>query len=78
MSKKLGKAAAFRQWLENQEQLEKAEKRMDLNKSEIINRSLAKAMHDVIREMRECFGCDLTLSDTIELLLLILHNHHRG
>jgi hypothetical protein len=50
MSKKLGKAAAFRQWLENQEQLEKAES-MDLNKSEVINRSLAKSMHEVIREM---------------------------
>lgn len=50
-NKKLGKAAAFRQWLENQERLEKAEKRMDLNKSEIINRALAKSMNDVIKEM---------------------------
>lgn len=49
MSKKLGKTTAFRQWLENQKQLEFAESR-DLNKSELINRSLARSLREVIRE----------------------------
>lgn len=50
MSKKLGKTTAFRQWLENQEQLEFAEGR-NLNKSEAINRALRRSLRDVIREM---------------------------
>ena len=49
MSKKLGKTTAFRQWLENQEQLEFAEGRK-LNKSELINKSLARSLKAVIKE----------------------------
>jgi post-segregation antitoxin (ccd killing protein) len=49
MSEKLGKARSFRQWLKNEERLEKAEK-LDLNVSELINQAVDKALSQVLVE----------------------------